>query len=134
MTAAATWTSVVWETPEFREELREFVVSAVGPSATLETVKIRPWSAVWRVTDGREVWFAIKSDGSPAFGVTVQTVFDVTFMKARMSIALHRADPIEDDVSLVRSRPPAPARVLPFPPPAPPPTQSDDVPQPVRHR
>lgn len=55
---AATWTSAVWETPEFGEELRDFVVSAVGPSATLEIVKVRPWSAVWRVEAGGKVYFA----------------------------------------------------------------------------
>jgi len=67
MTAAATWTSAVWETPEFREELRDFVVSAVGPSATLETVKIRPWSAVWRVVADGETFYAKQNCPGQAF-------------------------------------------------------------------
>lgn len=67
MTAAATWTSAVWETPEFREELRDFVVRAVGPSATLESVKIRPWSAVWRVTAGGETYYAKQNCPGQAF-------------------------------------------------------------------
>ena len=67
MTAAATWTSAVWETPEFREELRDFVVSAVGASATLETVKIRPWSAVWRVVAGGETFYAKQNCPGQAF-------------------------------------------------------------------
>ncbi len=58
MTAAATWTSAVWETPEFREELRDFVVSAVGEPTGFEVRKIRPWSAVWRVVAGGRVYYA----------------------------------------------------------------------------
>ena len=44
-----TWTSAHWLTEEFRSELRSFVVAAVGEDVALEQVKVRPWSAVWRV-------------------------------------------------------------------------------------
>jgi hypothetical protein len=58
MTVRVTWTSAVWETPEFFEELREFVVSAVGEPTSIETRKIRSWGAVWRVVAGGAVYYA----------------------------------------------------------------------------
>lgn len=53
-----TWTSAVWATAEFREELRGFVTSAVGEPTVLEPVSVRPWSTVWRVVSDRGVHYA----------------------------------------------------------------------------
>jgi hypothetical protein len=98
-----------------------------------------PRGAYRGVCNGVLVHFAIKSDGDTVFGVTMGTGLDETFMKARLSAALDRADPngivsVADDVSF-RSPPSAPARVLPFPPqPALPPRQSSAPLRPARHR
>ncbi|HWJ81631.1 MAG TPA: phosphotransferase [Nocardioides sp.] len=53
-----TWTSAVWGTAEFREELRAFVVDAVGTPDVFEPLKVRPWSTVWRVLAGGSTYFA----------------------------------------------------------------------------
>lgn len=53
-----TWTSAVWGTAEFREELRAFVAPAVGEPTVLEPVKVRPWSTVWRVESAAGVHYA----------------------------------------------------------------------------
>lgn len=52
-----TWTSAVWRTPELRQELRDFVASAVGEPAALTEHKVRPWAAVWRVTSPSGSYF-----------------------------------------------------------------------------
>jgi len=57
-TGGRAWTSAVWETAEFREELRAFVVSAVGEPTLFEPLKVRPWSTVWRVEVGPRTYFA----------------------------------------------------------------------------
>jgi hypothetical protein len=53
-----TWTSAVWRTEEFADELRSFVTDAVGGPAVLEQVKLRPWATVWRVEAGGETYWA----------------------------------------------------------------------------
>lgn len=53
-----TWTSSEWATAEFRRELRDFVVAAVGEPEILEPVNLRPWSTVWRVAAGGSTYFA----------------------------------------------------------------------------
>jgi hypothetical protein len=53
-----TWTSDVWRSEAFDAELRSFVTSAVGEPDVFEPVKVRPWSAVWRVEAGGQVYFA----------------------------------------------------------------------------
>jgi hypothetical protein len=53
-----TWTSDVWRSEAFDAELRSFVASAVGEPDVFEPVKVRPWSAVWRVEAGGAVYFA----------------------------------------------------------------------------
>lgn len=53
-----TWTSAVWATTEFREELRAFVAPEIGEPTTLEPVSVRPWSTVWRVVSARGVHYA----------------------------------------------------------------------------
>ncbi|MEZ0579009.1 hypothetical protein [Nocardioides sp. MH1] len=53
-----TWTSAVWTTEGFADELRAFVVDAVGTPTVFEPLKIRPWSTVWRVEAGGERFWA----------------------------------------------------------------------------
>jgi len=50
--------SPVWETDAFVAEMRAWCSEVLDRDVRLETQKIRGWSAVWRVTDGRDVWFA----------------------------------------------------------------------------
>ena len=50
--------SPVWETAAFADEMRAWCSEVLDRDVQLEVQKIRGWSAVWRVTDGREVWFA----------------------------------------------------------------------------
>jgi hypothetical protein len=52
------WTSAIWGTAEFEEELRGFVVGAVGEPAKIERVKVRPWAAVWRVETPDGTYYA----------------------------------------------------------------------------
>ncbi|NYJ00946.1 hypothetical protein HNR19_001644 [Nocardioides thalensis] len=53
-----TWTSAVWTTVEFREELRDFVAPVVGEPTVLEPLDVRPWSTVWRVESAAGVHYA----------------------------------------------------------------------------
>ena len=48
----------MWETAAFADEMRAWCSEVLDRDVRLEVQKIRGWSAVWRVTDGREVWFA----------------------------------------------------------------------------
>lgn len=48
----------MWRSEAFDAELRSFVTSAVGEPDVFEPVKVRPWSAVWRVEAGGKVYFA----------------------------------------------------------------------------
>ena len=50
--------SPVWETEAFADEMRAWCSEVLDRDVQLEVQKIRGWSAVWRVTDGRDVWFA----------------------------------------------------------------------------
>jgi hypothetical protein len=54
----STWTSAAWVTEEFRDELRRFVVRALGPDVVLEPVSLRPWSTVWRCRSARGTAYA----------------------------------------------------------------------------
>ena len=47
-----------WATAEFREELRTWCESVVGPVAGMEQHKLRGWATVWRVTTAEGAWFA----------------------------------------------------------------------------
>lgn len=48
----------MWRSEAFDAELRAFVASAVGEPDLFEPLKVRPWSAVWRVEAGGHVYFA----------------------------------------------------------------------------
>lgn len=43
------WTPAVWSTPEFEDELRDWMTPHTGAVRSLVRVKDRPWSGVWRV-------------------------------------------------------------------------------------
>jgi len=47
-----------WHTEEFREELRRWCTSYVGPVTAMEQQKLRGWATVWRVETTDGVWFA----------------------------------------------------------------------------
>ena len=47
-----------WLTEEFRDELRGWCESVVGPLIALEQHQLRGWSTVWRVTTAEGRWFA----------------------------------------------------------------------------
>jgi hypothetical protein len=47
-----------WETDGFREELRAWCESHVGPLTAMEQHKLRGWATVWRVTTDAGAWFA----------------------------------------------------------------------------
>jgi|EndMetStandDraft_8_1072994.scaffolds.fasta_scaffold28672_4 hypothetical protein len=50
--------STRWRTPEFREELRDWCTSYVGPVTAMHQQKLRGWATVWRVETADGVWFA----------------------------------------------------------------------------
>ncbi|MGA8247429.1 MAG: phosphotransferase [Nocardioides sp.] len=50
--------SETWSTPEFRDRLRAWCESVVGPVVAMEQHKLRGWATVWRVTTADGSWFA----------------------------------------------------------------------------
>ncbi len=50
--------SPVWATDAAADEMRAWCSEVLDRDVRLEVQKIRGWSAVWRVTDGHDVWFA----------------------------------------------------------------------------
>ena len=59
--------SPVWESDAFADEMRSWCSEVLDRDVQLEVQKIRGWSAVWRVTDGRDVWFAKQNCPGQAF-------------------------------------------------------------------
>jgi hypothetical protein len=47
-----------WRSPEFEAELGEWCAGSLGHEVRLDNVKVRGWSAVWRVHAGGDVWYA----------------------------------------------------------------------------
>jgi hypothetical protein len=47
-----------WPTEEFREELRAWCASVVGPVVRMDQHKLRGWATVWRVETAEGAWFA----------------------------------------------------------------------------
>src|SRR5262249_55412347 len=47
-----------WHTEEFRDELRDWCASYVGPVTAMTQQKLRGWATVWRVESAQGVWFA----------------------------------------------------------------------------
>ena len=48
----------MWATEAFADELRTFVVDAVGAPTVFEPVKVRPWATVWRVETSDDAYYA----------------------------------------------------------------------------
>lgn len=89
-----TWTSAVWETPEFREELRDFVVAAVGQPDVLEPLKVRPWSTVWRARAGGATYFAKQNCPGQAHEAALLT--ELVRIAPRYVVPVVAADPARD--------------------------------------
>jgi Phosphotransferase enzyme family len=47
-----------WDTDEFRDDLRAWCESVVGPVRAMTQQKLRGWATVWRVETRSGVWFA----------------------------------------------------------------------------
>jgi hypothetical protein len=60
-------TSARWSSPEFREELSEWVTSEVGEPQALQPVRDRSWSTVWRVEASSGIFFAKQNTPLQAF-------------------------------------------------------------------
>jgi hypothetical protein len=60
-------TSARWSSPEFRAELRGWVASEVGEPRTLQPVRDRSWSTVWRVEASSGIFFAKQNTPLQAF-------------------------------------------------------------------
>ena len=50
--------SETWSTDEFRERLRAWCATYVGPVTAMRQQKLRGWASVWRVETADGVWFA----------------------------------------------------------------------------
>ena len=50
--------SSTWPTDEFREQVRAWCESVVGPVTGMRQQKLRGWATVWRVETADGVWFA----------------------------------------------------------------------------
>jgi hypothetical protein len=89
-----TWTSDVWRSPAFAAELRAFVVAAVGEPDAFEPVKIRPWSAVWRVEAGGHVYFA--KQNCPGQAHEARLVSALARTAPAYVVPVTAADPVRD--------------------------------------
>ncbi len=47
-----------WGSPEFRDDLRSWVESAVGPVVAMEQAKLRPWATVWQIRTEHRMFYA----------------------------------------------------------------------------
>ncbi len=65
--ARSTPVSPVWRSPEFEAELEEWCRSVLLEEVILEEVKIRPWSAVWRVLTPGGNYYAKQNCPGQAF-------------------------------------------------------------------
>jgi hypothetical protein len=60
-------TTVVWESPEFHDELATWCADVLGEPVRLENVKQRAWSTVWRVQAGDRLFYAKQNCRQQAF-------------------------------------------------------------------
>lgn len=89
-----TWTSAVWGTQEFADELRAFVTDAVGEPAVLEQVKVRPWATVWRVVADGATYYAKQNCPGQAHEAALLTALS-RISPARV-VPVVAADPARD--------------------------------------
>lgn len=67
-------TSERWASPEFSAELTEWVTTAVGEPQTLEPVRDRSWSTVWRVQSPAGTFYAKQNTPLQSFEARLLTV------------------------------------------------------------
>ena len=67
-------TSARWRSPEFRAELTDWVTAAVGEPRSLEPVRDRPWSTVWRVEAASGTYYAKQNTPLQAFEARLLTL------------------------------------------------------------
>ena len=75
-----------WPSEQFREELRAWCESHVGPVTSLEQRKLRGWATVWRVTTADGSWFA--KQNCPG------QIFEQPLMSVLARLAPHRVVPV----------------------------------------
>lgn len=56
-----------WASPEFREEVADWVGEVAAPVLAMEQVKLRPWATVWRVDTTAGAFFAKQNCRAQAF-------------------------------------------------------------------
>lgn len=47
-----------WQSPEFRDELQQWVEESAGPVVAMEQAKLRPWATVWQVGTEDRLFYA----------------------------------------------------------------------------
>jgi len=94
VTSPATWTSAVWRTEDFRSELRGFVADALGEDVTLEALKVRPWSTVWRVGSSEGTFYA--KQNCPGQGHETRLVVHLAAIAPEQVVPVVAADPARD--------------------------------------
>ncbi len=66
--------SPVWSSPEFEAELADWCRAALGTDVHLQVVKVRCWSAVWRVLTDDGVYFAKQNCPGQSFEAALMQV------------------------------------------------------------
>jgi hypothetical protein len=87
-------TSAHWSSPGFRGELTEWVTSAVGEPSSLEPVRDRSWSTVWRVEASAGVFFAKQNTPLQAFEARLLTLLGA--LAPAYVVPVAAADPDRD--------------------------------------
>jgi hypothetical protein len=80
-----------WSGEAFREQLRHWVAAAVGEPRTLEPVKIRPWSTVWRAETPDGVFFAKQNCATQAYEAALMVALND--LAARHVVPLNAVEP-----------------------------------------
>lgn len=89
-----TWTSATWATPAFEAELRAFVGGSLGEPDRIALHRIRPWSAVWRVEQGRRVAYAKQNCPGQAHEAVVMSA--LAGIAPDLVVPVLAADPARD--------------------------------------
>jgi hypothetical protein len=84
-------TSERWAGARFREELHQWVATAVGEPAHLEPYKVRPWATVWRAETASGVFYA--KQNCAAQGYEAALVVALNDLAARHVVPLAAAEP-----------------------------------------
>lgn len=87
-------TSARWASDEFRAELTDWVSGVVGPPASMEPVRQRPWSTVWRVESAGGVFFAKQNTPLQAFEAGLMSL--LADLAPDQVVPVTAADPARD--------------------------------------